>query len=415
MGAIGGMLGLAGGASGTGFAAPAQANLETQQGVPLGNAAGEAYYRNQAALASQQRLLGALQGQGGLQKQTDVYGQLQDIAAGKGPNPAQAMLNQRTGENVANQAALMAGQRGASANVGLMARQAAQAGSGIQQQAVGQGATMQANQSLGAINQAGNLANTMASNQIAGTNAATNAEQAQYGNLMNALAQQNQQRIASQSSVNAGNAGLAQTGMGGQQQMLGGMMSGAAMMVAHGGMIPGYADGGGVGPQSSFGQFLTTVNAPSEIPLAAPMPSGGGSGDAIKGGMEKLSGAIKPQGTIENYNPNTAYSGPSAGPWSPKMAGPAAALKSGGGMVDVVLSPGEKVVPPNKVNEAAGGKVEAKTVPGKAHVPGDSVKNDTYQTKLPEGSIVVPRTKAKDAGDAAAFVRKILAQRGRGK
>lgn len=420
MGAIGGLFGLSGGASGTGFDAPQQAGIETQQGAPLGIAAGESYYRNQAALDSQNRLLSALNEQRALQKQTDVYGQLQDIAAGKGPNPAQAMLNQATGANVANQAALMAGQRGSGANVGLMARQIAGQGANIQQQAAGQGAVMQANQSMGAIDRAGNLANTMAANQMAGQNAVTNAEQAQYGNLLNALAQQNQAKIGSQSSVNAGNVNLAQTGMGGQQKVIGGifqsagagakMAAGAPPTAAHGGMISGYADGGTVGAQSSLGKFLTTVRDPGAMSIAAPSQAPTAGAAELERGVSDLGqgigSAIKPA-----ISPAMAPMGSAANP-GPMATG---ATYSSGGQVDVVLSPGEKVIPPGKVNAAAGGKVEAKTVPGKAKVSGDSVKNDTYQTKLPEGSIVVPRTKSGDNKDAAAFVRKVLAQRGRGK
>lgn len=118
------------------------------------------------ALGAQGNLIGALNNANGIGMQTgaagnltDVYGrqqmtddQLRGIANGTGPNPAQAMLNQATGQNVANQAALMAGQRGAGANVGLIARQAGQQGAGIQQNAAGQGATMQAQQQLNAIN-----------------------------------------------------------------------------------------------------------------------------------------------------------------------------------------------------------------------------------------------------------------------
>ncbi len=87
--------------------------------------------------------------------------------------------------------------------------------------------------------------------------------------------------------------------------------------------------------------------------------------------------------------------------------------KAGGGLVDVVVSPDEKIVSPEKVEQAAGGKVQAKTVPGKAKVAGDSLKNDTVPTKLPAGSIVIPRSKAGNEKDAAAFVRSVLAKRGR--
>lgn len=348
MGAIGGFFGLSGGAGGTGFAGPAQANIQT----PItNNQIGEAYSSNISALQQQQNLLNALQGQNGLQNQSSVFNQLQGVANGTGPNPAQAMLNQATGANVANQAALMAGQRGASNNVGLMARQAAQQGGALQQQAVGQGATMQANQSLNALGQLGGLANQQVANQIGATGAITSAQQSEQGNLLNALAAQNNAQVGSQSSVNSANAGLAGGVMGGQRDIIGGIMNAAGMGSkmatgkAYGGML---AEGGAVsGPQSSFGQFLI----------------------------------------------------------NPPMAN--------GGEVDVVLSPGEKVVAPENVEQAAKGNVIAKTVPGKPKVAGDSLKNDTFQTKLPEGSIVVKRTKAKNDKDSASFVRNVLAKRGR--
>lgn len=94
--------------------------------------------------------LQTLQGQ-----QADVYGQQQNLAQtllaqsqGMGPNPALAALNQSTGQNVQQQTAIMAGQRGASANPALLARQAAMQGAGIQQQSVGQAALMQAQQQI---------------------------------------------------------------------------------------------------------------------------------------------------------------------------------------------------------------------------------------------------------------------------
>ncbi|CAM6002768.1 unnamed protein product [Sphagnum balticum] len=95
-----------------------------------------------------------LQGTNGVQVQQQVLNQLQGVANGTGPNPAQAALNQSTGQNINSQAALQAGQRGASGNVGLLARQIGQQGAAIQQNAVGQGATMQATQELNALNSA---------------------------------------------------------------------------------------------------------------------------------------------------------------------------------------------------------------------------------------------------------------------
>ncbi len=241
MGALGGMLGTAGGAGGTGFAPPQQAKI-TSPVTPEQLAASQTGVTN--SLAGSDALLKALGGQGGLDKQTESYGagndlekqlaglggtsilgaatgaqsglnanltglggtnvmggainqqsglvgqlggaggvglqtgaaaglqdvlaqqqglanQYQGIANGTGPNPAQAMLNNATGTNIANQAALMAGQRGAGANVGLMARQVGQQGAGIQQNAAGQAAIMQANQQLAALQALGSQQQAM--------------------------------------------------------------------------------------------------------------------------------------------------------------------------------------------------------------------------------------------------------------
>lgn len=274
MGAVGGMLGLSGGAGGTGFTT--QAGTDQQQ---LQNA----YQGSQNAMQGQQGLLAALQGQNGLGNQSQVYGQLQNVASGQGPNPAQAMLNQQTGQNVANQAALMAGQRGAGANVGLMARQAAQQVANIQQQAVGQGATMQANQSLNALGQAGNLANTMAANQIGQQNANVTSQQNEQGILQGA-----------NTANNSVQGQLANTRMGQQPGIIGGLMNGI------GGITGMFADGGPVdpnngaafGPQSMFGQATQqpqqTVPTFAPAPAASPSPAkkaqGGSVGDTLKAG-----------------------------------------------------------------------------------------------------------------------------------
>lgn len=407
MGAIGGLLGLGGGASGTGFQTPQQAGILTPTSVDQANFS---YEQNQNALSQQQGLLNAIKAQGGLQNQSNVFNQLQGVANGTGPNPAQAMLNQATGQNVANQAALMAGQRGASANVGLLGRQAAQQGGALQQQAAGQGAVMQANQSLNALGQLGGIANNQVANQMAAQNAFTNSNQAMYGNLLNALGAQNQAKLGSQSSVNAGNTTLAGTGMQGQQGLIGGLINkagpSAAMLAgAHGGQVPSMADGGPVGPQSSFGQFLTTVNPPSgNVQLESPSLLGSNPGaDALRKGIDNALGGKSPASPASG---GTQWAGADS-------AGEMAAVANKGGMVDVVLSPGEKVVPPEKVKEAAGGNVQSKVVPGKAKVSGDSLKNDTYKTQLPEGSIVIPRSKAKDEKSAIAFVQATLAKRGK--
>lgn len=119
----------------------------------------QALSNSQSGLKQQQNLMNALASQNGISNQSQVYNQLQQIAQGQGPNPATALLNQQTGQNVAQQGSLMASQRGANTNPGLIAREAAQQGANLQQQAVGQAASTQAQQSLGAIGQSGELAN----------------------------------------------------------------------------------------------------------------------------------------------------------------------------------------------------------------------------------------------------------------
>lgn len=243
MGGISGMLGFAGGASGTGFATPQQAQIIS----PASKAqADEQYKQAQQALQQQQQFLQAVQAQGGLQNQTDVYNQLTNIAAGQGPNPAQAQLAQATGANVANQAALMAGQRGSNANIGLLARQAAQQGAQTQQQAAGQAATLQANQSLQALQNMGNLANQQAAQQAAATNAYTQATQGEQSNILNAITNTNQANVGMQGNINVQNAALAGQKMTQQANLLGNMIPAAGQVMQM------FADGGGVNPPEEF-------------------------------------------------------------------------------------------------------------------------------------------------------------------
>lgn len=358
MGAISGLVGLGGGAGGTGFAGPSSGTIinPVNQGQ-----ADTAYQQSQNALGSQQALMQALQGQGGIQNQSNVYNQLQGIASGQGPNPAQATLSNATGQNIANQAALMAGQRGAGANVGLMARQAAMEGGNLQQQAVGQGASMQAQQALNAIGAAGNIAGQQVGNQMAGTGAYNSAAQSEQQNLLNAISQANNANVGMQSNINNVNAGLAQTTMGGQQGLLGGL---------------GNAAGQGIGMLLGGGSPGKTVSAEAMGPA---MKKGGMVGGGPKSAIGKML---------------CGYGG----------------MMVGSGKVDVVVSPGEKIAYPEEVKKVAhGGKPELKTVPGKAKVSGDSTKNDTVPAKLPAGSVVVKRTRAND--NPEGFIRDVLSKR----
>lgn len=435
MGAVGGLLGVSGGAAGTGFATPKgtaiQKPVTTQQGT-------DAYTANQSALAGQQNLLQALQAQQGLQNQNNVYGQLQNVAAGQGPNPALAMLNQQTGQNVANQAALMAGQRGASQNAGLIARQAAQQGAATQQQAVGQGASLQAQQSLNALGAAGNLATTQAGQQIGQTNANTQAQQSEQQNLLNAIAAQNNASVGLQSNINNANSSLANTTMQGTQNTVGGLMNSSggigALLGAEGGVVDAikgflapdfakaeqqknqpppnmdkstamplskYAGGGDVaGPRSMFGQFLAGVQSP---PLVQP--------------------ELMSPNAPENKTAAAFKGKPGAPPPPPEeedqIAPPGGSTP---GMEDPGIS--QKPSMANQLNSnffSSGGNVGSKLkqgghVPGKPKVGGskNSYANDNVKALLSPGEIVLPRsvTQSKDpVGEAAKFVQAVMAKR----
>jgi len=271
---IGGMLGVSGGASGSGYSAPSSANIQTPTTTDQAN---QAYNANQNALQQQQQFLQAVQAQNGLGNQSAVYNQLQGIANGTGPNPAAAQLAQATSANTANQAALMAGQRGSSQNVGLMARQAAQQGAVNQQNAAGQAATMQANQSLNALNQMGGLATSQANQLAQATAANTSANQSEQQNLLNSIAAQNNANVGMQSNINSANSQLAQTTMGQQSSLLGNITGAVGsvfgMAKAEGGLITRMNQGGPVKHYNNGGVSSNNINSqidPSTYRFAQP-------------------------------------------------------------------------------------------------------------------------------------------------
>lgn len=356
---------LLGGSKGAGFqaVAPSPAQLKT------------AYNQTQESIKQQQDFVAALQQQNGLANQSSVFqqqqalsDQLQGVADGTGPNPALAALNQATGQNVSNQAALMAGQRGASANTGLIARQAAQQGGNLQQQAVGQGATLQAQQQLGAMGQLqqqqanmGNLAGQQVGQTQAGLNAFNQATLGQQSNLMGL-----------QGNANSANANLAAQNQASQSNLIGNL-AGAA------GTAAGLYFGGPAG-------------------AAAGSQLGSSLGAASKGGAK----------------PTFAQGGP-------VKAGPRSQLGmmfANGGKVPALVSPGEEYLDPNavqQVKQGASPMAVGERIPGAPKVSGakNSYANDTVRKDLDEGGIVLPRsvTQSKNPEKAAAdFVSAVFAK-----
>lgn len=401
MGAIGGLVGIDGGAAGTGFGGPQQAkDLISPTNT---NQINTAYGGTQDSLQGQQALLQALQNQNGLGNQSQVYNQLQGVANGTGPNPAQAMLNQTTGQNVANQAALMAGQRGAGSNVGLIARQAAQQGGSLQQNAAGQAATLQAQQSLNAINGAGNIANTQAANQVGQTNANTQSQMAEQQNLLGAAGNYNAQQVGMQSNINSTNAGLAEKTMGGQQALIGGALQGAAMAVmAGGGEVRKMADGGDAsafkGPQSRFGQFLSGASSAYDQVQGTSQPGEDAGQSALRNGASLL---VK-NSLSKNQPSSDGGLGAQIGSSDVGSSFQMPELGSGAGFY-------------------GGGSVGSRLKQG-GHVPGspsvggavNSYKNDNVKALLSPGEIVIPRSvsMSKDpVRGAAQFVAGVVAKR----
>ncbi len=438
-GNTGGHFATAGGFGGTGLPAPMKADV--QQGTSLEDVAA-AQQGAQNSLASQQTLLNALKNQRGLQQQNAVAQQQQglanqlaaangvgtqnqaisglqntadmyrNIASGQGPNPAQAALNQATGQNVANQSAMMAGQRGAGSNIGLMARQAAQQGANTQQQAVGQGATLQAQQQMNALSglaaaqqavgglgstQVGqqqgqqgamaNQANQVANQQISQSNANAQANMANQQAQQQALSGINNANITNQGNLMSTRAGLQQAYIGSQQKGLekladsmggGGNMMGGAMMAEGGNVFAEanpYINHSAIDesmPQSSFGKFMNA-------PMQQSSPSNGGN-DYTK-----------------------LWSGKSNQTNSQSMAGS-----------DASQMPSNEAVAYKGGLAGAGGNVNAKNPSEKAVAPGDDYANDKISAKLSQGEIVLPRsvTMSDDpVGNAAKFVAEELKKR----
>ncbi len=350
------------------FSTVSNPNITLQQPTTSSQATG-AYNQSQSALEQQQALASQLAAQGGIQNQQNVYNQqqalgqqLQNISQGQGPNPAQAMLAQATGQNVANQAALMAGQRGSGANPGLIARQAAQQGAATQQQAVGQGATLQSQQQLGALgalqSQQQNMAN-LASQQVGQQTGAVNnlnqLSQSEQGQLLASLQGQNQAQIGQAEAITG-----AQTGQ-----------------------------------QSGLYTGLSTLGKAIQGATKAPMAEGGQVGEQANL-KENYSGTKKRKSIIE------------------MMAEGGHVRHNHHKKIPAILSPGEIYLNPNQADKVSKGQMSpmaGERIPGKAKVKGDSLKNDTVPKTLEAGGIVIKRTKAFDEDKAKKFVEAVKSKK----
>ena len=262
---------------------------------------GNAYTGTQNAINSQIGLTNTLNPQAatGVGNQNAVAQQELAMTQGAGPNPAQNQLAQATGTNVANQAALMAGQRGASGNVGLAARNIGQQGATTQEQAAGQAATLQAQQQIAAQQNLANLSNQQIAQTQGANTALSTAQQNEQNILQNANTSYNNAAVGMQSNINSNNASTNSNILGG---ITSGLSSGlSAVGLAKGGEVNAHSkhkldfvhkmthlglkhfdEGGDVG---SYTQSEPS-SGPSVAPAGtqAPIQWGGGGGGGKGGG-----------------------------------------------------------------------------------------------------------------------------------
>lgn len=239
-----------------------------------------AYTQTQGALGQQQGVVNQLQpgiGQG-VASQGTLTGMLTNQAQGNGPNPAQAALNQATGRNVANQAALMAGQRGAGANVGMIARQNAQQGAATQQEAAGQSATLQAQQQLAAEQNLQNLAATQVGQGTGAVTTLNQAGQNEQNILQGANTAFNNAGVGMQSNLNNVNSQVAAANQNQDTNIVGSIANGISSLGSVFGLAKGgevHMDNGGFTSGSDAGPGLS-IPATATLPTPPAKQSGGG-------------------------------------------------------------------------------------------------------------------------------------------
>lgn len=367
---------------------------------------------------------------------TDLY---TNQARGQGPNPAQAQLNQATGQNIAQQAALMANQRGAGANAGLIAAENARQGAATQQQAVGQAATLGAQQQLAAEQNLQNLAGTQVNQAAGAIQGLNNAQQNEQNILQGANTAANNANVAMQSNINNVDAGVAagnqQTNGNVLSGLFGGISSGIAGLFAEGGEVEKdkrqvehapwvrapqmMADGGVMGqptnaPQSFVGNWLHS-NVDTGNSQVAPSMNVNNSGanplGFLSGSVGKFMSKSGSSSGGNEFNTKD-YGGSHASDYQN--------LGSGSMASDYTSLP--DVLPVAAEARGGlmkkGGNVKAANSSEKAQIPGDNLKNDKVPAMLSEGELVIDRDTMKDPGPMGQMARalqKHLAAKNKGK
>lgn len=323
-----------------------------------------AYEGAQGALGKSSDLAGGLYGgavQGG-GSQNFLTNELTNQIQGNGLTPAQAALNQTTGQNIEQQAAFAASQRGAGRNAGLIASQAARQGAAIQQQAAGQGAILKAAEQQAARNELGRLAAQQIGQAQNAINAENISQQGEQNILQNANTAANQQAVAQQSNINTVNAEISKANQANAQKNVG------AFGKVLGGLGSAFIPGGG---------FLGSLFA---------------EGGKIKPGYEHL------HKMVSIYHPHLLERGPQ-GEYNQVKEGTVYSSQSKKG--EPKLAMGGKL----SKNMKAGGKVA-----GKPKVNHDDYGNDTVNAKLTPGEVVMDLDTLHDKGRLGQMARFVAAE-----
>lgn len=362
----------------------------------------------------QQQFANAYLNQGLVNNQNALTSQLQTAAAGGGPNPALDQLNQQTSTNTQNQAALQAGQRGAGANVGLAARNAGLQGAANQQNAVGQAATLEANQQIAARNQLQQQLGTLGSQGL----------QAQQGAASTALGNQQittgattgaaQQGTSAMNNAMGNNAGLAGQQIGLQNNAigagLGAVGTGISAFAGPGGSSSGMSPATAAG----YGSSTTASNPNAANGDFSMLAQGGMAGDA---GQMSASAQVLPSSHELKGGAKSFLARHLNGMSASNVASDDTMKFAQGGKVPALVSPGERYLNPKQAKMVAAGKADPMKagvkVPGKAKVKGNSYANDTVPATLETGGIVIPKSVMESKNpkkEAAKFVAAIMAK-----
>lgn len=370
-----------------------------QQGTNAGQL-NQAYTGAQGALNQASGQSGVLNNQlnQGANSQNTLTNELTEESQGKGAaqQAAQSALNQNTGQNIAQQAALAASTRGAGANAGLIAQNAANTGANLQQTAVGQEATNQANNALTAQNQLQNLASTQVNQGTAATQLANQTQQNEQNILQNANTAANNAAVSQQSNINSVNAQVASGNQQANQNVLGGIGSavgsiGSALALAEGGKVPKhishvmniyhphFAVGGSVEP------WQNSVSSPGTIQMTAAPSIPSQSGNPITSASNPISKLSNGVGSLLKPASSSSNSNSEIGEYIPVE----------GEYDDEAFAKGGKAK-----NFKKGGDVQ-----GKPKVNHDDYSNDTVNAKLSPGEVVMDLNTLKDKGKLGKMAR----------